>query len=158
MAGLTRQGRLGKMAFPSKFPREGSIPMRYRFAIMEIEDLRIHEAIQVELLEDFINMLRDDGVFKVPVLVDENDCVVLDGHHRVEALRRMGYTKIPVYLVDYWDDAIEVAAWPEAGIENITKDMILEMGKSDDVFPPKTSRHTVKAKLEEHHVPLEELR
>jgi hypothetical protein len=151
------QRRLGKMAFPSKLPRDGSVPMRYKFAIMKIEDLRIHEAIQEELLDDFINMLRDDGFFKVPILVDEKDYVVLDGHHRVEALKRMGYTKIPVYLVDYWDEAIEVTTWPEAEIENVTKDMILEMGKSDDVFPPKTSRHTVKAKLEEHHVPLEEL-
>lgn len=125
---------------------------------MEIADLRIHEAIQDELLENFINMLREDGVFKVPILVDENDHVVLDGHHRVEALKRMGYTKIPVYLVDYWDDAIEVTTWPEAEIENITKDMILEMGRSDDVFPPKTSRHSIKVKLEEHEVPLEDLR
>jgi hypothetical protein len=132
--------------------------MRYRFAIMEIDELRIHEAIQDELLDDFISMLREDGVFKVPILVDENDHVVLDGHHRVEALKRMGYTKIPVYLVDYWDEAIEVTTWPEAEIENITKDMILEMGKSDEVFPPKTSRHLVKAKLEEYNVPLEDLR
>ena len=146
------------MAFPSKFPREGGIPMRYRFAIMEIEDLRIHEAIQDELLEDFVKMLRDDGTFKVPILVDENDYVVLDGHHRVEALRRMGYTKIPVYLVDYWDDAIEVTAWPEAEIDNVTKEMILEMGKSEGVFPPKTSRHKVKVELEAVDIPLEELR
>jgi hypothetical protein len=146
------------MAFPAKLPRDGSIPMRYRFAIMKIEELRIHEAIQEKLLEDFINILKDDGVFKFPILVDEKDYVVLDGHHRVEALKRMGYTKIPVYLVDYWDDAIEVTTWPEADIENVTKDMILEMGKSDEVFPPKTSRHSVRAKLEERHVPLEELR
>jgi hypothetical protein len=146
------------MAFPAKLPQDGSIPMRYKFAIMKIEELRIHEAIQDDLLDDFISILRDDGVFKFPILVDEKDHVVLDGHHRVEALRRMGYTKIPVYLVDYWDEAIEVTTWPEAEIENVTKDMILEMGKSDEVFPPKTSRHTVKAELEEHHVPLEELR
>ncbi|MHA2163792.1 MAG: ParB N-terminal domain-containing protein [Candidatus Thorarchaeota archaeon] len=145
------------MAFPEKLPSDGSIPMRYKFAIMEIQELKIHEAIQDELLEGFIDMLRDDGVFKVPILVDEKDFVVLDGHHRVEALRRMGYTKIPVYLVDYWDEAIEVTTWPEAGIDNVTKEMILEMGRSDEVFPPKTSKHIVNAKLVEHHVPLEEL-
>jgi hypothetical protein len=145
------------MAFPAKLPHDGSIPMRPKFAIVEIDKLRQHEAIQDELLEDFINMLRDDGVFKVPILVDEKDYVVLDGHHRVEALKRMGYTKIPVYLVDYWDEAIEVTTWPEAEIENVTKEMILEMGRSEDVFPPKTSRHNVKVRLKERRVPLEEL-
>ncbi len=132
--------------------------MRYKFAIMEISELKIHEAIQDRLLEACVKMLKDDGVFKVPILVDEKDLVVLDGHHRVEAMRRMGYTKIPVYLVDYWDDSIEVTTWPEAEIENITKEMVLEMGRSNDVFPPKTSRHKVKVQLEEHHIPLEELR
>lgn len=132
--------------------------MRCRFAIMEISELKIHEAIQDRLLEACVRMLKDDGVFKVPILVDEKDFVVLDGHHRVEAMRRMGYTKIPVYLVDYWDDAIEVTTWPEAEIENITKEMVLEMGRSDEVFPPKTSRHKVKVRLEERHIPLEELR
>ncbi len=146
------------MAFPAKLPRDGSIPMRYRFAIMDISKLRIHEAIQDSLLETCVRMLKDDGVFKVPILVDEKDLVVLDGHHRVEAMKVLGYTKIPVYLVDYWDEAIEVTTWPEAEIENITKEMVLEMGRSDDVFPPKTSKHTVKVKLEERHVPLEELR
>jgi hypothetical protein len=158
MARLIQEGRLGKMAFPEKLPGDGSIPMRYKFAIMEIEELKIHEAIQDELLEVFINMLRDDGVFKVPILVDEKDFIVLDGHHRVEALKRMGYTKIPVYLVDYWDEAIEVTTWPEAEIDNVTKEMILEMGKSADVFPPKTSRHKVKAELVAVDIPLEELR
>ncbi|MFQ5884296.1 MAG: ParB N-terminal domain-containing protein [Thermoplasmata archaeon] len=146
------------MAFPAKLPRNGSILMRYRFAIVEIERLREHEALQEDLLESCIEMLRDDGVFKYPILVDENYLVVLDGHHRVEALKRMGYTKIPVYLVDYWDEAIEVTTWPEAEIENITKDMILDMGRSDSVFPAKTSRHIVNVKLEEHPVPLEELK
>ncbi len=146
------------MAFPAKLPRDGSIPMRYRFAIMDISKLRIHEAIQNDLLEACVRMLKNDGVFKVPILVDEKDLVVLDGHHRVEAMKVLGYTKIPVYLVDYWDEAIEVTTWPEAEIENITKEMVLEMGRSDDVFPPKTSKHTVKVKLEERHVPLEELR
>ncbi len=146
------------MAFPTKLPGEGSIPMRYEFAIMEISKLKIHEAIQDPLLEACVKMLENDGVFKVPILVDENDLVVLDGHHRVEAMKQLGYTKIPVYLVDYWNEAIEVTTWPEAEIENITKEMVLDMGRCDDVFPPKTSKHTVKVKLEERHVALEELR
>lgn len=132
--------------------------MRYRFAILDISDLRIHEAIQDDLLDACVRILRIDGVFKIPILVDEKDLVVLDGHHRVEAMKELGYTKIPVYLVDYWDEAIEVTTWPEAEIENITKEMVLEMGRSDDVFPPKTSRHRVKVQLEERHIPLEELR
>lgn len=132
--------------------------MRCRFVIMDISELRIHEAIQDQLLEACVKMLQNDGVFKVPILVDEKDLVVLDGHHRVEAMKRMGYTKIPVYLVDYSDDAIEVTTWPEAEIENITKEMVLEMGRSEDVFPPKTSRHRVKVQLEERHIPLEDLR
>jgi ParB-like chromosome segregation protein Spo0J len=132
--------------------------MRHKFVVVDINKLKMHEGFQEDILEKCIQELRNDGVMKYPILVDEEYLVVLDGHHRVEALRRMGYTKIPVYLVDYWDPAIEVTTWEEAEIENITKEMVMDMGRSENVFPAKTSRHIVKVELEEHPVPLEELK
>ncbi|MFQ6059934.1 MAG: ParB N-terminal domain-containing protein [Thermoplasmata archaeon] len=132
--------------------------MRYRFAIVEIDKLRHHEEIQEDLLRKCMQDLENDGVVKYPILVDDEYLIVLDGHHRVEALKRLGCTRIPVYLVDYFDDDIEVTTWENAGMESITKEMIIEMGRSEKVFPPKTSRHILKCKLEEHPIPLEELK
>jgi len=37
--------------------------------------------------------------------------VILDGHHRVSALRLLGCALTPVYLVDYEHPSIKVTRW-----------------------------------------------
>ncbi|MFQ6129021.1 MAG: ParB N-terminal domain-containing protein [Thermoplasmata archaeon] len=132
--------------------------MRYRFEITDIAILHSHEAIDPEMLDYLAKQIAEDGVLIKPIIVDDNDFVILDGHHRLEALKKLGCTRIPVYLVDYMDGAIEVVTWPGAVVDEITKGEIIAMGLSDNVYPPKTSRHIVKVLLEDRPIPLSELR
>jgi gas vesicle protein len=41
-----------------------------------------------------------DGILKYPIIADEKTHVILDGMHRWLALKSLGYTLIPVILVD----------------------------------------------------------
>jgi hypothetical protein len=50
-------------------------------------------------------------VVKDPVVVDRDSCVVLDGMHRVAALRELECTCLPVCAVDYLSPGIKVGAW-----------------------------------------------
>ena len=72
----------------------------------------------------------------------------------------LGLTHVPAALVDYLkDDSITVDVWPgDHGIESISKQDVINMCLSADVFPPKTSRHTFAEPLSPIFVPLEELR
>ena len=79
--------------------------------IVELQKILPHEEIIPELLEKLICDIRRDGVIKHPVIVDENSLVVLDGNHRTEALKRLGYSYIPACIVDYKSPLIEVRCW-----------------------------------------------
>jgi len=107
--------------------------------ILKIDELKEHEDIRPAYLEELKNQIMLDGILKMPIAVDEETYVILDGHHRLQALKRLGCTKIPVVLVDYQSPEIKVLAQREG--ETITKEMVIHMGLSGKKMLPKTSRH-----------------
>ncbi len=129
-----------------------------RFAIMEIGKLRPHEAVEPNRLRRLLAAIRADGFLRRPIVVEDEFYVILDGHHRYEALRRLGCTKVPVYLVHYEDPAIRLTTWPAAGVRSVTKAEVRSRGTRGDLFPPKTTRHLLPKENLEKHIPLEELR
>ena len=73
-------------------PGVGAEELRVRVVleVLEIDVLRPHERTRDELLAQLTAEIRRDGVLKLPVLVEQEHHVILDGHHRYEALRRLG--------------------------------------------------------------------
>ncbi|MCS7364235.1 MAG: ParB N-terminal domain-containing protein [archaeon GB-1867-035] len=76
-----------------------------------LKKLYIHEEIIPSLLDKLISRIKSEAVLKDPIIVDENSLVVLDGMHRVEALKRLNCNFIPVCLVDYNDPKVIVNTW-----------------------------------------------
>ena len=65
---------------------------------------------------------------------------------------------MPVILIDYLsDDQITVDTWPGSELESITKEDVIEMCLSDNLYPPKTSKHTISNHMPPIHVLLEVL-
>lgn len=132
--------------------------MSYRVEIVPIGSLHEHERVIPERLAKVVEIITREQCVDVPVVVDEKSRVILDGHHRYNTLKQMGAKKIPALLIDYFDDSlITVVARPESGLASITKKEIIDMGLSDKVFKPKTTRHTLKFTVERINVPLSEL-
>ena len=131
--------------------------MEPRFELVDVNLLKSHEEVRNELLTSLIAEIKKDGFLRKPVLVENKDYVILDGHHRFEALKKIGCRRIPVYLVDYYDEAIYLTTWPEAKHTNVTKDDVLDTARSGKLYPPKTTRHIVRIELKEVRVSLEEL-
>jgi len=77
----------------------------------EIRCLLPHEEIIPELLEKLVREIEIDGVIKHPVIVDGNSLVVLDGNHRTEALKELGYSYMPACKVDYQNPLVQVRCW-----------------------------------------------
>jgi len=120
--------------------------------LVPVNALRQHEQI---LDENMMRVQRDlvrDGMIRDPIIVDERTMVILDGHHRYNALKHMGYKYVPVYLVDYSSDHIAVAAW-RAG-EHVTKAEVMRAGLTGNLMPAKTSRHTIPDRPHGVNVPL----
>ena len=131
--------------------------MEVRFHLIEAGLLKSHEETTEELLTRLAEEIRADGFLRKPILVEDRFYVILDGHHRYEALKKLGCRLIPVYLVDYFDEAIYLTTWPGAKHTNITKDEVLENGRTGKLFPPKTTRHIVKIELKDVPVKLSSL-
>jgi hypothetical protein len=131
----------------------------------EIEELKEHEEIRPDYLETLKNEILSDGILKMPICIDKKTCIILDGHHRLQALKKIGCTKIPVVMVDYHSPEIKVIPWREG--EMITKEKIIDTALSGKRMPSKTSKHMIILDGEWTHIsaiemtidiPLEELK
>lgn len=147
---------------PSDRPGVGSkeeptAPTLIRVVVVEISRLRCHERIQPDLLTQMREEIRRDGVLRTPILVADRDWVILDGHHRYEALRELGCRRIPAYVVDYDSDVVHVGVWPNAIVREVTKEEVIRRGVTGNLFPPKTSRHTVRVSVQDRPTPLRDL-
>ncbi|KUO83738.1 MAG: cobalamin biosynthesis protein CobY, partial [Pyrobaculum sp. JCHS_4] len=69
-----------------------------------------------------------------PIAVDYKTAVVLDGHHRLRFLLRVGLPA-PVLLFDY--DVVDV---------NVDKGEVVRRAYAGDLFPPKTTWHTYRGR------------
>ena len=114
--------------------------------------LRPHEQVVESHVEELINEIEADGVLRDPVYVDIVTGVILDGHHRTEALRHLGYKRIPSVLVYYFSPEVRVGSWrPDV---KVTKREVIYRGLNGRKFPPKTSRHVFPSRLTGLNVPL----
>ena len=135
-------------------------PMNERIGevvIVDIGSLKGHEEVIPDNLAKREKKLLSKGFYK-PIIVDRRSMVILDGHHKWTAATSLGLVRVPVILVDYLiDEGVLVDVWPDCGRESIAKTEVLEMGVSGDVFPPKTSRHTLPFKIPSISIPLSDL-
>ena len=126
--------------------------------LVETVSLRGHEEVIPDNLETRTSKLLSKGFYK-PIIVDRGAMVILDGHHKWTAAKSLGLARVPVVMVDYLvDEGVLVDVWPDCGKESITKTEVLEMGVSGDVFPPKTSRHTLPFEIPSIGILLDDLR
>jgi hypothetical protein len=117
---------------------------------IRIEELREHEEIRPDYLEELKNEILSDGMLKMPIAVDRSTYIILDGHHRLHALKKIGCKKIPAILVDYQSPEIEAIPWREG--EKITKEMIIDTALTGKRMAPKTSKHMIRVEGELKHI------
>ena len=112
---------------------------------IDIEKLKEHE----EVIHNHLHCLCDEikeSKWVYPILVDEKSLVILDGHHRFNALKKLGISKIPCILIDYQnDDIIHLDSWRDG--EVYTKKGVIEHALAGMKFPPKTTKHILLKKI-----------
>ena len=111
---------------------------------IEIRKLNPHEQIIAENLKKLLTSLKVEKRLKEPIIVDEETKVILDGHHRAKAFSLLGLKEIPCKLVDYSLDEITVEPHQNG---DISKEEVIEKGLSEELFPPKTSKHQIDSKF-----------
>ena len=125
------------------------------FALLPIAVLRNHEQLNEATLHDLMNQIRHARVLTDPVWVARGSFVILNGHHRVESLRRLGAERVPAWVLDYESDLVHLERW-EPG-PPIPKSEVVRRGVEGRPFPPKTTRHRLLIDLPARPTPLSEL-
>jgi len=110
--------------------------------LIELEKLREHEGVNPKYLEELKEEIKSDGVLKFAIAVDKNTNVILDGHHRFNALRKLECKKIPVVFVDYGSPDIVVKNGKTN--EELTKSIIIQAGFTQKKLPPKATNHMIR--------------
>lgn len=118
--------------------------------LIAIEKLKEHEETDTIRLNKLKKETGVDGFLKMPIAVDKNTNVVLDGHHRLQTLKQLGYKKIPVIFVDYNSPNISVQAWRKG--EAVTKEVVIAAALSGNKLPAKTSKHMIQINGSKQHI------
>tara|TARA_Y100000588_G_C14141706_1_gene876385 strand:- start:879 stop:1286 length:408 start_codon:yes stop_codon:yes gene_type:complete len=126
--------------------------------LVPIDWLKAHEEIRPKKVHELAEVTKKWGCYTKPLLVDMNTGTILDGHHRHQVGLLLNLRRLPAILFDYLeDDSITVVAWPNCGLESLSKKDVIDMAQSNELYPPKTSRHTTEWNTPPIHVSLEKL-
>jgi hypothetical protein len=136
-----------------------------KIVLVSIDELKPHEKgspLYLELLKQEILM---DGVLKYPIIADEKSHVILDGMHRWLALKSLGYTLIPVMLIDaFQNPKIRVGRrrihrYIANSDEEISIERVIAAGLSKCLMKPRSTRHFFPfSKFQQINCPLRLLR
>ena len=118
----------------------GKSEVNPELAIVHISKLKGHELPQESNVRELEYDIRSRGILLKAIVADRKTMVILDGHCRCDALRRLGCSKVAVRFVDYNSEKIFVEGWNG---KKITKEKVIEAGLSGNLMMPKSSRHMV---------------
>lgn len=104
----------------------------------KIETLLCHEQVVEKRLSGFIDYLKSLETLTIlpSILICHKTNVIIDGHHRYHALKKLGFEYCPITKVKYFHANIV----PHID-RLITKEAIIDAGVKKKLLPPKSSYH-----------------
>jgi uridine kinase len=82
----------------------------------KLEDLQPHEKTAFKAVDQLAQEIEADGFQKDPIIVEKNNMVVLDGMHRLAALKKLSCKTALCYFVPYED--VRLDRWSRIFISN----------------------------------------
>ncbi len=110
----------------------------------------------VELRKDLVlKKILGDDVWIKPIIVEKENHLVLDGHHRFQAALEIGLKKIPVFYTSYNDK--NVIIWSLKRTEYVSKNIVIKRALAGEIYPHKTVKHNFPFVVGNCNIPLKEL-
>ena len=113
--------------------------------LVDVTLLIPHEDINENNFVEIKNSIFNEGVIKLPIVVDKSTNIIIDGHHRLKVFKELKIKVIPVFYTNYSDEKIILRSWFWSGTM-LTKNDILQAAKTGKIFPSKTTKHMYKSR------------
>ena len=98
--------------------------------------------------------IQNDGFWTKPIIVDEKNKLVMDGHHRLIVAKKMELKRIPVIYANYDD----IPIWSLTETEIVSYSLVRKRALKGDIYPFKTVKHRFNFEVGECKIPLDELK
>lgn len=119
----------------------------FKIVLLPIDEMKPHEKGSPVYLELLRQEILGDGMLKYPIIADEKTRVILDGMHRWLALKSLGYTLIPVMLVDAFQNPRihvgkrRIQRYINNSDDEIPIEQVISAGLSGRLMKPRSTRH-----------------
>ncbi len=134
--------------------RSSSQPLlKIRRKLLRIKSLISHEKLSDGKLKKMMRRMKKDGfqrrdIVAVSVKTKKGTRhVIADGHHRTEALRRLGYDLVSAAVIDEEDyknpKIVKISSWNDSNRSIYNPSNIIEMALSGRRLKPHITKHMV---------------
>ncbi len=124
--------------------------------LMTIDILLPHEYVDLDHVIHLKKLIVKDGHWNQPIVIDRKSNIVMDGHHRLEAAKKVGLRKIPCAIFDYFNDNVSVI---KMGTEDAFDVSLIKLAaESGQKLPIKSTMHVLGENVAAVQIPLDELR
>lgn len=107
---------------------------------IEISKIATHENVIMENVTAFESYLEKSQNFLIPSIIVSEEGVLIDGHHRLELMKKMGYKLIPVTIINYNHPAIFTHIEEN---KRLPKHVVIETALRQEKLLPKSTRHVL---------------
>jgi L-serine kinase (ADP) len=109
---------------------------------LEIQFIKVEKLIHIEQFSKkrvawLKKKILKENMWKVPIKVEKNDFLIMDGQHRTEVAIELNFKILPCIFYSY----DEVKVWSLRTNHIVNPALIREKSLSGDIYPYKTAKH-----------------
>tara|TARA_B100000780_G_scaffold278706_1_gene253263 strand:- start:1249 stop:1653 length:405 start_codon:yes stop_codon:yes gene_type:complete len=122
-------------------------------ALVGVNDLIETEEHCSEIAVELAKKIIDTGFWTVPIAVEANMMAIMDGHHRLNAAKYLGLSRVPCVVMTYENGGVSLKSWRNDVVCRVAdiRSMVARLEK----YPLKTTRHVFNPSIDEIKIPLE---
>ena len=123
--------------------------------LVDVKTLKEIEGHDEDRLDKLLNKIKNEKKWLVPLIVEKNNHLILDGHHRYQVAKKFNLTKIPAIIVNYED----IKVWSlRKEIKISQKNVVKRVIEEKSIYPYKTVKHKYNFIVPNVNYNLEELK
>ncbi len=119
-------------------------------SLVDLIETEEHDVVESTRLAKKILL---EKFWTVPIVIEINTNAIMDGHHRYNAAKIIGLSRIPCIRKDYNSNEVTLLSWKQ-GIKVTVKDVFKKIQKKNK-FPIKTTRHIFSPPINEINIPID---